>query len=1060
MTGASVQAQVRLALDEHLTVLSVSDGIDELLGFSAEDFLNSRVRLKDRIHADDADIASILFSPRIETDPGSFSIRLRHADGRIRCIRGQCAKGTADSGGGEVLNLLLEDAKCLYNRGDEPVRLTTFEPMMDIVHVALYLKNKNHVFTGVNQQAILCFAGPGGDRTELLGKTDYDLFPEEYADIHYRLEKEVFAGKTVTSEAQVSLAMDGSKRWADNLRYPVEDENGEVIGLFGVVRDVTEQVKAEQALLEREVSLREAQSVAGLGSYVTDIRSGIWTSSEVLDQLFGINKEYERTVEGWGALVHPDDRASMVTYFVDEVVGKGKPFDREYRIVRQSDRAVRWVRGLGRLEVDAEGRPVEMLGTIQDITEHKQAEVALRESKELLQLFIEHAPVPLSMFDREMRYLAASRRCIEEYGLAGREIIGHSHYEVVPWVTERLKAIHRRALSGETIRCYEERSERPDGTVRWTRWEVRPWRSGDGEIGGIILFTENISEQKKAEAALRESKELLQLFIEHAPAGLVMFDREMRYLAASRRWLEMHLLLGKDVIGKSHYEMFPDLPESWKEEHRRALAGEPVPADERFVRQKDGSAQWLKREIIPWRTSDGAVGGIIILSEDITRQREIEERLRLAASVFTNAREGITITDPEGTILEVNDIFTRITGYSRKEAIGQNIRMLKSGLQSAEFYANMWRCLLEEGQWSGEIWNRKKTGEVFAETLAINAVRDAGGNLLRYVSMFSDVTKLKEHERQIEHITHYDVLTSLPNRALLADRLRQAMAQPSQQNRLLAVAYLDLDGFKRINDNHGQAAGDRLLTSLAFNMKCALRVSDTLARLGGDEFVAVILDLDSAEASVPVLKRLLDAAADQVQVGDFALSLTASIGVTFYPQGNDVDADSLLRQADQAMYQAKLAGGNRYHIFDPHHDHFVRGLHENLEHIRQALDAREFVLHYQPKVNMRTGKVVGAEALIRWQHPERGLLPPGMFLPVIEEHPLAIDVGEWVIDSALAQIEAWDAAGLEMPVSVNVGALQLQRPDFVDRLRSLLEAHPRVKPFSLQLEVLETSAVE
>jgi diguanylate cyclase (GGDEF)-like protein len=381
-------------------------------------------------------------------------------------------------------------------------------------------------------------------------------------------------------------------------------------------------------------------------------------------------------------------------------------------------------------------------------------------------------------------------------------------------------------------------------------------------------------------------------------------------------------------------------------------------------------------------------------------------------------------------------------------------------VQNDEFYANMWRSLLEEGQWSGEIWNRNKSGEIFAETLTINAVRDAGGNLLHYVSMFSDVTQLKEHERQLEHVANFDVLTSLPNRTLLADRLRQAMTVPIREDRLIAVAYLDLDGFKGTNDRYGHDVGDRLLTSLAFNMKCALRKGDTLARLGGDEFVAVLLDLDDVGASVPVLNRLLEAASELVQVGDLSLSVTASVGVAFYQQKDDVDADLLLRQADQAMYQAKLAGGHRYHIFDPEHDQIVRGRHENLERIRQAMAAHEFVLYYQPKVNMRTGRVVGAEALIRWQHPERGLLPPGLFLPVIEEHPLAVELGEWVIDTALSQVESWGTAGLEMPVSVNVGALQLQQPDFVDRLSALLALHPNVKASALELEVLETSALQ
>ncbi|MFI3156736.1 MAG: EAL domain-containing protein [Methylococcaceae bacterium] len=313
---------------------------------------------------------------------------------------------------------------------------------------------------------------------------------------------------------------------------------------------------------------------------------------------------------------------------------------------------------------------------------------------------------------------------------------------------------------------------------------------------------------------------------------------------------------------------------------------------------------------------------------------------------------------------------------------------------------------------------------------------------------------------KLEHIAHYDALTALPNRVLLADRLQQAMAQAHRRGDQLAVAYLDLDGFKAINDNYGHVAGDQLLMTMATFMKQALREGDTLARLGGDEFVAVLIDLDSIEACVPMLTRLVAAAAQPIYVGDLMLQVSASLGVTFYPQEGDVDADQLLRQADQAMYQAKQAGKNRYHVFDDEQDRNVRDHHENLERISRALTEREFVLYYQPKVNMRTGRFIGAEALIRWQHPEKGLLSPALFLPVIEEHQLSIELGEWVIDSALTQIELWHAAGLDIPVSVNVGARQLQHPDFVERLRVLLAAHPGVRPDDLEVEVLETSALE
>jgi diguanylate cyclase (GGDEF)-like protein/PAS domain S-box-containing protein len=445
---------------------------------------------------------------------------------------------------------------------------------------------------------------------------------------------------------------------------------------------------------------------------------------------------------------------------------------------------------------------------------------------------------------------------------------------------------------------------------------------------------------------------------------------------------------------------------------------------------------------------------------DITERRRTEQQLQLAASVFTHAREGIMITDADGAIIDVNDTFTRITGFTRQEALGENPRILNSGRHDAEFYVELWRSLIDKGHWYGEIWNRRKNGEIFAEMQTISAVYDAEGQTQHYVALFSDITLIKEHEQQLEHIAHYDALTSLPNRVLLADRLHQAMSQAQRRQQALAVVYLDLDGFKAINDCHGHDVGDQLLMLLARRMRDTLRDGDTLARLGGDEFVAVLLDLNHAADSASLLGRLLAATAQPVPVSGHLLQVSASLGVTFYPQREDVDADQLMRQADQAMYQAKLAGKNRYHIFDAEQDIYIKGQHESLDRIRRALSEGEFVLYYQPKVNMRLGTVIGAEALIRWQHPDKGLLSPASFLPMIEGHPLAVSVGEWVLDAALGQMARWQAMGLTLPVSVNLGARQLQQMDFVIRLRQILARHPQVSPSQLELEILETSALE
>jgi diguanylate cyclase (GGDEF)-like protein/PAS domain S-box-containing protein len=483
--------------------------------------------------------------------------------------------------------------------------------------------------------------------------------------------------------------------------------------------------------------------------------------------------------------------------------------------------------------------------------------------------------------------------------------------------------------------------------------------------------------------------------------------------------------------------------------------------NEVFNKAKNGDAYCVDTTIIPFLDNDGKPKSYISISTDITERKIAEEKIKLAASVFTHARESIAITDTTGAIIDVNDTFITTTGYSRQEAIGQNSRILKSGRQLPEFYADMWRALLKEGYWSGELWNRRKSGEVYAEIKTISAVRDEHGITTHYVSLGNDITPIKEHQAQLERIAHFDLLTNLPNRVLLSDRLSQAILQCSRHAKSLAVVFLDLDGFKTVNDAHGHDMGDELLIALSVRMKKALRQGDTLSRIGGDEFVAVLADLVNVEDYVPILDRLLLAASEPVTVGDIALNVSASIGVTLYPQDN-VDADQLMRHADQAMYAAKESGKNRYHLFDIAQDDAVKVQRESLEAIRSALDNHQFVLYYQPKVNMRTGSVIGAEALIRWQHPKRGLLNPLEFLPVIENNHMMIEMGEWVIDSALTQISQWQAMGLNLPlkISVNIAAVQLKQPDFTQRLITLLAAHPNVEPHYLELEVLETSAFE
>ncbi|MBU0588697.1 MAG: EAL domain-containing protein [Gammaproteobacteria bacterium] len=559
----------------------------------------------------------------------------------------------------------------------------------------------------------------------------------------------------------------------------------------------------------------------------------------------------------------------------------------------------------------------------------------------------------------------------------------------------------------------------------------------------------------RAESRLRASEERFRGTLDGMFEGVQLIGFDWRYLYLNETAARHNRRPNEELLGKTMSEAWPSLKSSQVSLlMKRGLEERTAQHAEIEFVFPDASLGWYDVQCLPVRE------GICVLSVDISERKKAQARLELAASVFTNAREGILITDANGDIVDVNAAFTEITGFSREEALGKNPRaLLHSGRQGPAFYDARMKLLLEQGHWTGEVWNRRKNGEIYPEHLTISLVRDNEGQTKNYVALFTDITAIKEQQRQLEHFAHYDALTGLPNRVLLADRLKLAMTQSMRSGQFLAVAFLDLDGFKAVNDQHGHAIGDALLIALSQRMKTALREGDSLARMGGDEFVAVLVGLDEPQDAEPILARLLQATAEPTPVGSALLQVSASIGVTMYPKDH-VDADQLLRHADQAMFIAKQTGKNQIHLFDVAHDVAMQSRQASLRFIQLALNGDEFVLHYQPKVNMRTGEIVGAEALIRWQHPIQGLLPPVAFLPIIEGRRISVAVGEWVIASALRQMSEWKAQGLDIPVSVNIGALQLQSEGFPNRLAELLASTPEISPDWLELEILETSALE
>jgi diguanylate cyclase (GGDEF)-like protein/PAS domain S-box-containing protein len=446
------------------------------------------------------------------------------------------------------------------------------------------------------------------------------------------------------------------------------------------------------------------------------------------------------------------------------------------------------------------------------------------------------------------------------------------------------------------------------------------------------------------------------------------------------------------------------------------------------------------------------------MNNSINRFNELTDPV-IAKYALDSVCDAVMLTDARNRVIDVNPAFTEITGYGRGEILGQSPALLHSDRHEAGFYQAMWDSIAKTGHWRGEILDRRKNGEDFLALLDISTLQDETGQIIRHIGVITDIGPLRAAQEQLERLTHFDALTELPNRRLLTEQLQQSCALARRDSQLLAVIFMDLDGFKAINDHFGHVTGDKLLIAIAQRLRQVVRAGDTVARLGGDEFALIIHGLPNMDELEQVANRILTLAAASIEIDGRQHVLSASLGITVFPFDN-ADPETLLRHADQAMYQSKQSGRARYHLFDAEQDLLAHSRRQMLDRLRDALAEEEFELYYQPKVNLRSGKVIGVEALLRWRHPERGLVAPGEFLPLIEHDDLIIGIGEWVVRAALAKITEWTAAGLDLPISVNIAARQLQRADFIDCLHGCLADYPDAPYGSLELEILESAALE
>ncbi|CAA7620516.1 EAL domain-containing protein [Magnetospirillum sp. UT-4] len=589
-----------------------------------------------------------------------------------------------------------------------------------------------------------------------------------------------------------------------------------------------------------------------------------------------------------------------------------------------------------------------------------------------------------------------------------------------------------------------------------------PLVGSDGRFSGYVGYCFDISDLASAREEADEGRRRFEDMFEQSPDPTLIVD-DGRFTACNAAALRQLGCSAKEqVLGRHPWDLSPGRQpggelSSLLAERMMATAQDAGVLRFEWVHQRaDGSTFPAEITLSPILMQGRRV--LYCTWRDISERKRIEAEMRLAANVVRNTSEGVVVTNGDGIILSVNPAFTDITGYLESEAIGQTPRILRSDLHEDGFYADMWKCLKEAGEWQGEVWNRRKSGEVYAQWLTISPIPGANGRPEQFVGLFSDLTELRRKDEQIRHYAYHDPLTGLPNRLLLQDRLSHAIEVAKRERTRLAVLFIDLDRFKIVNDSLGHDAGDTLLVEITGRLKDGLRRSDTIARLGGDEFVVILTGFTNAAEIADIAAKIISSVERPVAVKGHSVNVGASIGISLYPQDGE-DGAILMRSADTAMYGAKNAGRSTFSFFDASMNGAALERLELEEALRRAIERGEFALHYQPKINLDAGLAVGAEALIRWHTPDGRTVPPTQFIPIAEETGLIEHIGEWVIEEAVRQIADWRRRGLgELKVAVNVSARQFHNGLLPDRISAVLDKHG-VPPSALEVELTESTVM-
>jgi diguanylate cyclase (GGDEF)-like protein/PAS domain S-box-containing protein len=859
----------------------------------------------------------------------------------------------------------------------------------------------------------------------------------------------------LTGESITAVAVEAMKQGADD--YLVKDTEGLYLRLLpDVIRRVlavheqqrqTRSLRQETERLLRRNQLLMQNSMDSI--YIMDIQGNVLDANHAFCEMLGYTPE-EATrlnIADWDAQWPKEE---LQERFIKQI-GKKTRFETVHR--RKDGSQIH-------VEVSASGVKIDgqhlMFASSRDITLRKQGEAALLRYRQVIEAAIDG----FWLTDMQGHVLAANAAYASMSGYTVEELAGMPISQLDALDGPEDVAARAARLMANGHERFETVHRHKDGHLMNVEVSITYL----SEIQQCFVFCHDITERKRAEEVIAKNEVNMRAMLDNSPYLTWLKDTEGRYIKINKVFADfLRLDDVRQAEGKTDLDMQPkELAEKYRADDAEVMAKREQKRVEEVA--FDGkNTSWVEAYKTPIIDADGKVLGTVGFAKDITLRKKAEDELRIAAVAF-ETHDAIVITDARANIVRVNQAFTDVTGYTQDEVLGKNPRIMSSGRQDKTFYIEMWQQLLHTGSWAGEIWDKRKNGQIYPKWLTITAVRNECRETTHYVAIFSDITARKQAEEEIRNLAFYDALTRLPNRRLFLDRFRAALTTSARRNDYGAVLFIDMDRFKILNDTLGHDFGDMLLVEVACRIKSCVREMDTVARLGGDEFVVLIEgvshDGDEAPRHVGIVaEKIREALAQPYRLKTHEHHSSPSIGISMY-SGHKATVDEVLQQADMAMYQAKNAGRNAVRFFDPVMQQNVATRAELENDLHHALAFNQLRLHYQVQVD-GVHRPTGAEALLRWFHPQRGVIMPGQFIQIAEESTLILDIGGWVLDEACRQLALWakNERTNHLTLAVNVSAKQFAQPNFVDQVARCMAAHG-VAPSLLKLELTEGLVLE